>query len=196
MSAPFGYAVNGRDRLAVRGHALILGVILFLASELMFFAAWFAAYFDLRGRTAQWPPPGVRLDTVESSAGTALLGVSSVLVFFAIRALQADRAARARVLLLGTIACALLFLAETAHGWSKNAFTVTTHAYGSVFYGMTAFHAAHVTAGVCMLAFLAAGKRAPGFRGAHGAGAEAISYYWHFVFAVWLLIWATVYFVR
>jgi cytochrome c oxidase subunit 3 len=196
MSARSGYAANGRDRLAVRGHALILGVILFLASELMFFAAWFAAYFDLRGRTEHWPPPDVRLDTAESTIGTVLLGLSSLLVFFAIREVQAGRAGRARVLLLGTLACAILFLAETAHGWSRNAFTFATHAYGSVFYGMTAFHAAHVAAGVCMLAFLAAGVRAPGFRDAHGAGAEAIAYYWHFVFAVWVLIWATISFVR
>ena len=196
MSARIGSGADGGDRLAVRGHALILGVILFLASELMFFAAWLAAYFDLRGRTAEWPPPGVRLDTVESSIGTVLLGLSSLLVFFAIRAVRTGRAERARVLLFGTIACGGLFLAETVHGWSKNAFTFATHAYGSVFYGMTMFHAAHVAAGLCMLAVLAAGVRAPGFRDAHGAGAEAISYYWHFVFAVWLLIWATIYFVR
>jgi cytochrome c oxidase subunit 3 len=195
MSARFPLAAGG-DRLAVRGHALVLGVILFLASELMFFAAWFAAYFDLRGRSAHWPPPGVQLDTVESSAGTALLGVSSLLTLFAIRAVHADRAARARILLLATVACAVLFLAETVHGWSKNAFTFASHAYGSMFYGMTGFHAAHVLAGVFMLAFLAVGVRKPGFRDEHAAGAEAISYYWHFVFVVWLGIWATIYFVR
>lgn len=195
MSARFPLAAGG-DRLAVRGHALVLGVILFLASELMFFAAWFAAYFDLRGRSAHWPPPGVQLDTVESSVGTALLGVSSLLTLFAIRAVHADRAARARILLLATVACAVLFLAETVHGWSKNAFTFASHAYGSMFYGMTGFHAAHVLAGVFMLAFLAAGVRKPGFRDEHAAGAEAISYYWHFVFVVWLGIWATIYFVR
>lgn len=195
MSARIGNAAR-TERLTVRGHALVLGVILFLASELMFFAAWFAAYFDLRGRTAQWPPAGVHLDTLESTAGTALLGFSSLLAYLAIRDVHADRTARARLWLLGTLACALLFLAETVHGWSKNAFTFSTHAYGSLFYGMTGFHAAHVTAGVFMLAFLAAGVRKPGFRDAHAAGAEAISYYWHFVFVVWLGIWATIYFVR
>jgi len=195
MSTRIGYAA-GDDRLAVRGHALVLGVILFLASELMFFAAWFAAYFDLRGRSAHWPPAGVQLDTVESSVGTVLLGVSSLLTFFAIRDVHAGRAVRARLLLLVTLTCAVLFLAETVHGWSKNGFTFATHAYGSMFYGMTGFHAAHVLAGAFMLAFLAAGVRKPGFRAKHAAGAEAISYYWHFVFVVWLGIWATIYFVR
>jgi len=195
MSSRIGSAAGG-ERLTVRGHALVLGVILFLASELMFFAAWFAAYFDLRGRSAHWPPAGVALDTVESSIGTALLGLSSLLVLVAIRDVHANRRTRARLWLTGTVLCGVLFLAETVHGWSKNAFTFATHAYGSVFYGMTGFHAAHVTAGVVMLAFLAAGVDKPGFRQEHAAGAEAISYYWHFVFAVWLGLWATIYFVR
>ncbi|HEY0396208.1 MAG TPA: cytochrome c oxidase subunit 3 [Candidatus Elarobacter sp.] len=195
MSARIGNA-GGAERLTVRGHALILGVILFLASELMFFAAWFAAYFGLRGRNAQWPPAGVELDTVESSIGTALLGLSSLLVLIAIRDVHAGRNTRARLWLTGTVVCGVLFLAETVHGWSKNTFTFASHAYGSVFYGMTGFHAAHVTAGVIMLAFLAAGADKPGFRQEHAAGAEAISYYWHFVFVVWLGLWATIYFVR
>ena len=110
--------------------------------------------------------------------------------------MRAGRAGRARLWLLGTLACAVLFLAETFHGWSKNEFTLASHAYGSMFYGMTGFHAAHVAAGAIMLAFLAAGARKPAFRTEHAAGAEAISYYWHFVFVVWLGIWATLYFVR
>lgn len=195
MSARIGNAAS-TERLTVRGHALVLGVILFLASELMFFAAWFAAYFDLRGRSGQWPPAGVQLDTVESSVGTALLGISSLLVFLGIRDVHAKRSTRARLWLTGTVLCGVLFLAETFHGWSKNAFTVTSHAYGSVFYGMTGFHAAHVTVGVIMLALLTAGVDKPGFAQEHAAGAEAISYYWHFVFAVWLGLWATIYFVR
>ena len=195
MSARIGNAAN-TERLTVRGHALVLGVILFLASELMFFAAWFAAYFDLRGRSGQWPPAGVVLDPVEPSLGTALLGISSLFVFLAIRDVHAHRRTRARLWLTGTLLCGVLFLAETFHGWSKNTFTLTSHAYGSVFYGMTGFHAAHVTAGVIMLAFLTAGVDKPGFTEEHAAGAEAISYYWHFVFAVWVGLWATIYFVR
>lgn len=195
MSLRFGYA-GREDRLAVRGHTLILGVMLFLASELMFFAAWFAAYFDLRGQAKQWPPPGVHLDTAESSAGTALLALSSLFVYLAVRDVGAGRPGRARAWLLATIGCGVAFLAIAVHGWSKNTFTFATHAYGSVFYGMTGFHAAHVTAGIVLLALLAAGVNRPAFRGANAAGAEAISYYWHFVLVVWLGLWAVIYFVR
>lgn len=195
MPSRIDYA-SGDDRLQVRGHALVLGVILFLASELMFFAAWFAAYFDLRGRAGSWPPADVHLDPVEASFGTALLILSSFTAYMALRNVHANRSLRARAWLFGTIACAVLFLAETVHGWSKNEFTFATHAYGSLFYGMTGFHAAHVTAGVIALTFLTAGVDKHGFRGAHAAGAESISYYWHFVLVVWLGIWSTIYFVR
>jgi cytochrome c oxidase subunit III len=195
MSARIGYAARD-DRLAVRGHALILGVILFLASELMFFAAWFAAYFALRGRTAQWPPPDVHLDPVEPSIGTLVLGASSLLVLFAVRGIHQDRANAARRWLLGAVGCGSVFLALTIHDWSKNTFTIATHAYGSLHYGITGFHAAHVVAGIVMLALLAAGARQPGFTGANAAGAEAISYYWHFVFVLWVAIWLMVYFLK
>lgn len=195
MSARIGYAARD-SRLEVRGHALILGVVLFLASELMFFAAWFAAYFALRGRTSPWPPPDVQLDPVEPSIGTVVLGMSSLFALLAVRAIHRDRTTAARGWLLGAITCGITFLALTIHDWSKNSFTIATHAYGSVFYGMTGFHAAHVTAGVIMLTLLAAGARKPGFIGANAAGAEAISYYWHFVFVVWVLIWLMVYFVK
>ena len=159
---------------------LAYALVLAFAYVLAFPAARTPVRFALTLWVDLWPVVVAAAFTAPRFASWVLIGTAVYFVPF----------------VLGTIACAVLFLAETAHGWSKNAFTVTTHAYGSVFYGMTAFHAAHVTAGLCMLAFLAAGVRAPGFRGAHGAGAEAISYYWHFVFAVWLLIWATIYFIR
>jgi cytochrome c oxidase subunit III len=195
MSARIGYAARD-NRLAVRGHALILGVILFLASELMFFAAWFAAYFALRGHTAQWPPPDVHLDPVDPTIGTVVLGSSSLLVILAIRAIHREDAEWARAWLLGVIACGTAFLALTFHDWSKNTFTIASHAYGSVHYGITGFHAAHVFAGLIMLTYLSAGVRRPGFIGANAAGAEAISYYWHFVFIVWLGIWSMIYLLK
>ncbi|MFN2460522.1 MAG: heme-copper oxidase subunit III [Candidatus Velthaea sp.] len=195
MSSRSGYAARD-DRLAVRGRTLVLGVVLFLASELMFFASWFAAYFDLRGQATRWPPPGVELDAVEPSIGTMLLGISSILVIFGVRAVHGERTRAARAWLAGAVACGIAFLALTIHGWSKNHYTFATHAYGSMHYGITGFHAAHVAVGVILLALLAGGAARPGFRGAGAAGAEAIGYYWHFVFVVWLGIWAMIYFVR
>ena len=193
MSGP---KTAAREPLAIRAHPLVFAVVLFLASELMFFASWFATYYDLRGQNRTWPPLDVHLNPLESGVGTAILGLSSLLVLGAIGAIHRDRPASARAWLGGAIACGAAFLAIAIHGWSMNTFGLASHAYGSTFYGMTGFHALHVAAGIVALTYLALGADRPAFRGEDAAGAEAISYYWHFVFIVWLGIWATIYFVR
>jgi len=196
VSTPLGY--RARDaRLEVRGHALILGVVLFLGSELMFFAAWFATYFDLRGRNAVWPPPYVHLDTLESAIGTFFLGISSLFVFFAVRDVRAERQRAARSWFGAAIACGVVFIAIAIHGWIDDKFGINTSAYGSVYFGVTCFHGLHVTAGLIALTYAFFGANRSAFVGADAAGAEAIGYYWHFVFFVWLLgIWPMIYFVR
>lgn len=198
MTERIGYAAGRDDRLAVRGHTLRMGVVLFLASELMFFASWFAAYYDLRGRNVHWgPPPGHPLGETEPAIGTALLVLSSIFVIVAIeRGLKKHRSALARRWLVAAVVFAIVFIGITLHEWATNGFGLSTSAYGSLHYGMTGFHAAHVTVGIVLLAFLAAGVNRPAFLGEHAGGADAIGYYWHFVTVVWLGIWATIFLVK
>lgn len=181
---------------ALRAHPLVFGVVLFLASELMFFAGLFAAYFDLRSGTAVWPPGDVQLNLAESGIGTVLLALSSGTALLMTRALSRNRVKLARAFLGAGIVLGIAFLAIAMHGWSKNTFHVGTHAYGSIFYAMTGFHALHVAVGILLLGGLFFGVSSPAFRSNHRAGAEAISYYWHFVFIVWLGIWGTIYLIR
>ncbi len=182
--------------LALRAHPLVFGVVLFLASELMFFAGLFAAYFDLRSQTAVWPPANVHLNVIESGIGTLLLAYSSGAMLLFTLSLSRKNWRVARVLLSTAIVAGIAFLAIAMHGWSKNTFGVTSHAYGSVFYTMTGFHALHVAVGVLLLCALFFGMRRPALSANHRAGAEAISYYWHFVFIVWVGIWGTIYLIR
>ncbi|MEO6912722.1 MAG: cytochrome c oxidase subunit 3 [Candidatus Baltobacteraceae bacterium] len=182
--------------MALRAHPLVFGVVLFLASELMFFAGLFAAYYDLRSQTAQWPPSGVHLDVLESGIGTLLLALSSGAMLLVTRALNKNKSRVARGWIGAAILLGVAFLAIAMHGWSKNTFGVNSHAYGSVFYTMTGFHALHVLVGVILLCALFFGLRSNALRGNNRAGAEAIMYYWHFVFIVWLGIWGTIYLVR
>ncbi|MGH7660656.1 MAG: cytochrome c oxidase subunit 3 [Vulcanimicrobiaceae bacterium] len=196
MARAIGYRIDDK-RLEIRGHALVLGVALFLASELMFFAAWFATYYDLRGHNAVWPPPGVHPDKVESGIGTLFLGLSSLLVWLAVRNIRKEQWMKARVWLSVAILCGVIFLAIAVHGWLKNHFGLGTNSYGSILYALTGFHALHVTAGVVALAYVLSGVNRSAFAGAKAAGADAVGYYWHFVFIVWLLgIWPTIYFVQ
>ncbi|HEY8315060.1 MAG TPA: cytochrome c oxidase subunit 3 [Candidatus Baltobacteraceae bacterium] len=182
--------------MPIRAHPLVFGVVLFLASELMFFAGLFAAYFDLRSQNAVWPPPGVHLDLIESSIGTFLLFASSMVMFLMTNALSKGRQKAAYGWLFAGIMCGIAFIGIALHGWSKNTFTIASSAYGSIFYAMTGFHVLHVTAGVVLLAALFYGLRSNALRANARAGAEAIMYYWHFVFVVWIGIWGSIYLLR
>jgi len=182
--------------LAIRAHPIVLGVSLFLASELMFFAGLFAAYFDLRAGSAVWPPPGTHVNILEGTVGTVLLALSSAFAIGLTRALDRGGAAAGRPWLFAGILSALLFVALTVYGWSEETFGIASSAYGSLYYTMTGFHLLHVIAGIVLLIALFFGLRAPAFVADHRAGAEGIMYYWHFVFAVWLGLYATLYLLR
>ena len=180
----------------MRAHPLVFGVVLFLTSELMLFAGMFAAYYDLHSQSSVWPPPGVKLDLAESTVGTILLAFSSGSVLLVGRSLNRRHVLATRLWLGATIVLGLAFLGIALHGWSKANFKIDSNAFGSLFYMMTGFHAAHVCVGLVLLAALLFGVRQRAFIGEGRAGAEGIMYYWHFVFIVWVGIWATIYFVR
>ncbi len=188
--------INAREPFPIRAHPLVFGVVIFLASELMFFAALFASYYELRGQGTTWPPPGVHLDLLQSSVGTFLLFASSLVMFLMTRAMDRKRTKAARGWLAAAILCAVAFVVIGLDGYAKNTFTIASNAYGSLFYAMTGFHLLHVGVGIVLLIALFFGLRSPALRANHRAGAEAIMYYWHFVFVVWLGIWASIYLVR
>jgi cytochrome c oxidase subunit III len=182
--------------LPVRAHPLVLGVVVFLASEFMFFSGLFAAYYNLRANRSNWPPPMVHLDLVESASGTFLLFFASVVMYLATKAMDRERIRAARWWTVSAIVAAAGFVILSVHGYMNNAFWPWTNAYGSVYYSMTGFHLLHVTVGIGILTALLIGMRSPALAVNHRAGAEAMVYYWHFVFIVWLGIWSTIYFVR
>ena len=174
----------------------MLGVVLFLASELMFFAGLFAAYYDLRASSTAWPPASAHLDPLEASAGTALLLVATAVMLLATRAMDRGRARAARGWIASAIVAALAFVALSLHGYQSSGLGISTNAYASIYYALTGFHLLHVAVGIGILGALLVGLRSPALRVNHRAGAEAMTYYWHFVFVVWLGIWGTVYFIR
>jgi cytochrome c oxidase subunit 3 len=173
-----------------------VGTIIWLASELMFFSGLFAAYFTLRAQTPVWPPKDVNLDTATATIATILLVLSSGSMQ---RGLQAiERGDRRRLLgwLAITLALGGIFIGMQAWDWTRLHFGVESNAYGSAFYLMTGFHGLHVIAG--LLAMLVIGARATSSRfGADDAPAvEMLSYYWHFVDAVWIALYGTIFFLK
>lgn len=182
--------------LALRAHPLVFGVALFLASELMFFAGFFAAYFDLRSGSVTWPPPDVHLDMGSTLLGTLLLAGSSAAAIGVTRALDRSGPRAAMPWLFAGIAAAIGFVGIAVHGWEHDTFTIASHAYGSLYYAMTGFHVIHVIVGIILLTVLFAGLRSPAVNVNHRAAAEGIMYYWHFVFVVWIGIFGTIYLIR
>ena len=182
--------------LQTRTHPLLMAVVLFLGSELMFFAGMLTAYYNLRSITAVWPPAGVHLDGTESAIGTGILALSSGTMFLCTTLLGRRKFGFARLALASSIVLGTVFLTITIHGWTANAFRIDTHAYGSVFYMLTGFHALHVLAGIVLMCGWFLAIRSPAVLQEDRGGAESVAMYWHFVFAVWLLIWGTIYLLR
>jgi cytochrome c oxidase subunit III len=160
----------------------LLGMTLFVSSEVMFFGGLFAAYFMLRGTAATWPPEGsVETSLVLPALLTVVLLASSLTV-------HAGR--------LGpTIALGALFLAGQAYEYaelSREGLAASTDVFATLFFTITGFHGLHVAAGLVMLVTVHLRRGRAG-----GAGpAEAVAYYWHFVDAVWVLVFLTLYVLR
>src|SRR3954469_19781112 len=100
---------SGRSTTDARVSPLAVGVVVWLASELMFFAGLFAAYFTLRSSTAPWPPPGVELATGRTAMATAVLVLSSFTMHIAVKAGESNDRTRAIRWLAVTAVLGLLF---------------------------------------------------------------------------------------
>lgn len=171
------------------------GVLLFIVSEVTLFGSLFATYFVLRGASPAWPPtPALhRPDLPLVAFNTLVLLTSSVTLQRALGALRRGDGASVRRLLTTTIALGAVFLLIQAFEFSRNGFAISDGVFGSTFYTLTGFHGAHVSAG--LLALTALARRAHrGLLARENEGAvEAVSYYWHFVDLVWLVLFTTVY---
>jgi cytochrome c oxidase subunit III len=176
-----------------------VGVVVWLASELMFFAGFFTAYFTLRSVNDVWPPADVELHTVRAGVFTLVLVASSGTMHLAVHALRGGEGAEARRHALSWLGVTALlgglFLAHQLYEYAEATFRIDDHAYGSIFYLMTGFHGLHVLGGLLFMAGVAvviAGRsRAP----AHQT-MEVCGYYWHFVDAVWVAMFASIYLIR
>ena len=186
----------GTSARARRPELLAVGTVVWLASELMFFSGLFAAYFALRAQSALWPPKGVNLDTFSATIATAVLIASSGTMQAGVKALgRGDRAVYFRWLVV-TFLLGALFVASQLYDWTRLNFSISSNAYGSAFYLMTGFHGLHVIGGLAAMIVVGARALSPNFGTEDLPSAEMLSYYWHFVDAVWVALWLTIFFIR
>jgi len=178
-----------------RVDASTLGMLLFIASEIMLFGSFFTAYFFVRvvNEASTWPPEGFHLPVFVAAVNTLILLTSSFTMHWALQAIKKGSRAGLQAGLVLTFFLGLTFLLTQILEYSRIGFAPKDGAFGSVFYGLTGLHGAHVAVGLTLLAF--ATIRA--FRGhftpqAHW-GVELPGIYWHFVDVMWIVVYTTVY---
>jgi cytochrome c oxidase subunit III len=188
---------DGEPADASRGPtALTVGVIVWLASELMFFSGLFAAWFTLRASTKPWPPDGVELATVTTTIATLVLLGSSVTMHVAHgAAVRGERGTAVRWLAV-TGLLGVVFLANLAWEWDEATFRISTNAYGSMFFLMTGFHGLHVIGGLAFMGAVAWTVSGRGSRAPLHSSVEVCAYYWHFVDVMWVAMFLTIYVLR
>lgn len=184
------------------------GMIMFIASEVMFFAAWFWAFFDASlfpHEAAQvdrlaytggiWPPEGIQvLDPWHLPLyNTIILLLSGTTVTWAHHALlHNDRKGLVWGLAL-TVALGLLFTGVQAYEYMVAPFSFSGSIYGATFFMATGFHGFHVIIGTIFLLVCLLRAMAGHFTPKQHFGFEAAAWYWHFVDVVWLFLFATIY---
>jgi len=194
-------AATGAPAQAIerRPSALGVGTVIWLASELMFFAGLFAAYFTLRAAASGWPPAGVELSTARTAVATGVLVASSFTMHVAVTSARepgaGSRLAAVRWLAV-TMALGLAFLTNQGLEYAEAPFSISSHAYGSIFFLMTGFHGLHVLGGLCFMLAVIGVIRGAGSRAPAGEVVDVCAYYWHFVDVVWVVMFATIYLLR
>jgi len=175
----------------------LVGMLLFISSEVMFFGGLFATYFSARASFADaWgPPPGApELEILPVPLPiTLILLTSSLTMHRAVRAIGRGDSGRLRLWLVVTLGLGLLFLAGQVYDYTTLGFGISDGVYGTVFYTLTGFHGAHVFGGVVGLSILTARAGQGQFSARNHVAVEAVSYYWHFVDLVWVALFTTLY---
>ena len=174
-----------------------LAMLFFLSAETMFFAGLISAFFVLRLSVAVWPPPlQPRLPLLVTGLNTLVLLASSLAMIAAMRAVRrAD--GRALVERLGAAAAlGVLFLAVQGYEWARliqYGLTMTSGAYGSTFYTLIGIHAAHVLGALVWLGVTLMLATRGRFVDGRVSGLRACATYWHYVVALWPILYVTVY---
>jgi cytochrome c oxidase subunit III len=191
------HAVRPVNPADYRPALLNVGVIVWLASELMFFSGLFAAYFTLRAAGTPLHPfrtPAEKLDVVSVLIATIVLVLSSFTMQMGVhRSTKADKTGFLGWLLL-TFALGALFDGMQLSDWIGRPFGVDTNAFGSCFYVLTGVHALHVAGGLFGMIFV--GMRAyksRRFGRSTVPAVECLSYYWHFVDVVWIGLFVAIF---
>ncbi|CAB4641032.1 MAG: hypothetical protein RL289_1122 [Actinomycetota bacterium] len=178
-----------------------IGTIVWLSSELMFFAALFAMYFTLRSVNPElWAEEVELLNLPFASFNTTILVLSSVTCQLGVFAAERGDVKGLRKWFVITFLMGFYFVAGQVYEYAilvHEGLTLSANAYGSAFYLTTGFHGLHVTGGLIAFLFVLARTYATKhYSHKQATTAIVVSYYWHFVDVVWIALFATIYLIQ
>ncbi|WP_323446178.1 aa3-type cytochrome oxidase subunit III [Streptomyces yaizuensis] len=185
-----------------RPNLVSVGTIIWLSSELMFFAALFAMYFTLRSVTGAeyWSSRADLLNFPFSMTNTTILVLSSLTCQLGVFAAERGDVKKLRTWFIVTFIMGAIFVGGQVYEYTElvqHGVSLSSDPYGSVFYLTTGFHGLHVTGGlIAFLLVLGRTYAARRFTHEQATSAIVVSYYWHFVDVVWIGLFATIYMIK
>jgi cytochrome c oxidase subunit III len=178
-----------------------VGTIVWLSSELMFFAALFAMYFTIRSVSpGLWETEPELLNIPFSTLNTTVLVLSSVTCQLGVFAAEKGDVVRLRKWFIISFLMGAFFIGGQIYEYagliSDDGLTLSSNPYGSVFYLTTGFHGLHVIGGLIAFIFFLIRTALGKFTPAQATASIVVSYYWHFVDVVWIGLFAVIYLIR
>jgi cytochrome c oxidase subunit III len=190
----------GKVHSLTRPNMVSVGTIVWLSSELMFFAGLFAMYFTVRAAHAgNWPMEPTHLNIPYALPVTIILVASSFTCQFGVFAAERGDVYGLRKWFAFTFVLGLFFLIGQAVEYRnlvEEGTSISSSGYGSVFYLTTGFHGLHVTGGLIAFIFYMIRTTMGRFTPAQATAAIVVSYYWHFVDLVWIALFAMIYLLQ
>jgi cytochrome c oxidase subunit 3/cytochrome o ubiquinol oxidase subunit 3 len=172
-----------------------VGMICLIVAESAIFIIFVLAYIYYLGKSLSGPTPAEVLKV--PIVGTICLLSSSISVHFAVTTLEKGKAQLSTLWLALTVLLGAIFLGDTAIEWREliveHGLTIRTNLFGTTYYSLVGLHASHVVVGLAMLATVLGFGVAGKLESRHAHRLDVLSYYWHFVDAVWVVVFTVVY---
>ena len=188
-------SITPRDQSWITPSRGVVGILCLIAAESAVFIIFVVAYIFYLGKSISGPSPRDVLDI--PIVGTICLLSSSLTVYLAVGALRRSKVGLCSLWLAATVLLGGIFLAGTALEWRqliyKDGLTIRTNLFGTTFYSLVGLHAAHVVVGLVMLALALVFALRSRVTEANAERLDVLSLYWHFVDAVWVIVFTVVY---
>jgi cytochrome c oxidase subunit 3 len=172
----------------------LLGMLLFIISEVMVFGAFFTAYFFIRvAQGDPWPAHGTTLPVEVAGVNTAILVSSSLTMHWAQTSIKNGNHLGLKAGILSTFLLGCTFLFVQINEYANIGFAPQDAAQATIFYSLTGLHGAHVFIGLSLLLFVTIRSFRGHYSPAEHRGVEVPGIYWHFVDIMWIIVYSTVY---